>query len=410
MMAFNPNSGISHIPNLQTIRACPICHQHQAQWLHTLKFCKLNTEPAFSQYHLVSCLTCQCIYADVEQDQHDFDQYYQDESHYEDQTVSSGGDSPQDIKRFEQVAARLLPYKQESQKILDIGCANGGLLSILKKAGFTSLAGLDPSKHCVTHVSAQGLTAYHGSLFDLADLNQTFDLVILSHVLEHVRDAGLAIDMIQAHLNPEGLLYIEVPDAGRYDAFYKSPFYYFDQEHINHFDSPSLSTLLERHGMETKTMGTDTILVGTTELYPVLYGLFQKNPNKKAPMAFSKQPSLAFNSIQKSLQDSTKANAFKILETLCDKKTPIWVWGAGQFTQRLLAQTPLGSCILEGFVDNNKSKQGKRLVGKPIISPAELSEQIHPNATLIIATVLHQQAVYDQLQTLNLPMITVVTL
>ena len=48
-------------------------------------------------------------------------------------------------------------------------------------------------------------------------------------------------------LSVTGKIYIEVPDATRYEDYPFVPFYYFDAEHINHFDLRSMGQLAAQH-------------------------------------------------------------------------------------------------------------------------------------------------------------------
>ena len=57
-------------------------------------------------------------------------------------------------------------------------------------------------------------------------------------------------------LNPNGIIYIEVPDANRYSNYYVVPFYYFDCEHINHFDINSLKNLFEDNEFKCSNRGS----------------------------------------------------------------------------------------------------------------------------------------------------------
>lgn len=82
--------------------------------------------------------------------------------------------------------------------------------------------------------------------------DRLFDLIICSHVLEHVSEPGELVAFLAKRLRSEGLLYVEVPQeiwAGlRLEA---DPV-----THINFFIPASLEYLLRRHGLrvlETKT-------------------------------------------------------------------------------------------------------------------------------------------------------------
>ena len=84
-----------------------------------------------------------------------------------------------------------------------------------------------------------------GSLESLRN-GEKFDLVILSHVLEHVVNPVAFLKKIRSHLADEGLLYIEVPSLeGVLDGkYYYDLARYFQNAHVSHFSSDSLENVM----------------------------------------------------------------------------------------------------------------------------------------------------------------------
>ena len=88
----------------------------------------------------------------------------------------------------------------------------------------------------------------------------------------------------------------------------------------------------------------------------------------------------------------------RLQETLLRSPTII-VWGTGQLTMKLLVETSLASANILVFVDNNPVNHGKALRGVPIIGP----DQLHDSETpILIATLLHHQAIAQQIRQLGL--------
>ena len=86
------------------------------------------------------------VYADSAAKQQDYDIYYEQFSKYEDaKTASGGGYTAADRARLDDMATFLAKHLAISDSIVDIGCANGGLLETLSVRGFTHLTGIDPS-------------------------------------------------------------------------------------------------------------------------------------------------------------------------------------------------------------------------------------------------------------------------
>ena len=86
----------------------------------------------------------------------------------------------------------------------------------LKRAGYDQVEGLEQDAEAVAHCRANGLTVHDGDILatDLAALG-TFDLVTMTHVLEHLPKADMikTLEVIRSLLAPGGALYVAVPNA-----------------------------------------------------------------------------------------------------------------------------------------------------------------------------------------------------
>lgn len=75
------------------------------------------------------------------------------------------------------------------------------------------------------------------------------------------------------------------------------------------------------------------------------------------------------------------------------------VWGTGQLAMKLLVETSLGKANIGAFVDNNPINHGKMLRGVKISPPGALTGLDGP---ILITTILHQQAIAEQIQSMGL--------
>src|ERR1022692_3699364 len=116
-------------------RTCPTCDGRATHLLYRQQFAQLSEGSLHDGYDVVSCDHCGCCYADNIPNQDVFDRYYREMSKYE-QPVTAGKINDYDLKRFEAVVEQIVPTLQKGNpRILEIGCATGALLGLLKNAG-----------------------------------------------------------------------------------------------------------------------------------------------------------------------------------------------------------------------------------------------------------------------------------
>jgi len=113
------------------------------------------------------------------------------------------------LKRFEKIA----PSLNNVQKILDIGCGYGAYTKLLKKYGKV-VVGIDISQECIFEARLQHpeLTFFVASGEFLPFKNESFEVVCLIEVLEHVQNESSFLQEIHRVLRPNGKLIITVPN------------------------------------------------------------------------------------------------------------------------------------------------------------------------------------------------------
>ena len=137
-------------------------------------------------------------------------------------------------------------------KLLDIGCGSGGLLRAAKKAGFEP-TGVEPDAEALKVAASEDITVRPGTAEDLPPelLGEQFDVIVMSHVLEHVLSPTTALQNVRSLLRPGGLAIIETPNnsaiglaiSGRYWPWLDVP------RHLNFFTRKSLAVACEAAGL-----------------------------------------------------------------------------------------------------------------------------------------------------------------
>lgn len=94
-----------------------------------------------------------------------------------------------------------------TSKVLDVGCGQGNLLLHLKALGFRDLTGIDP--YIAAAVSFPGGPVI--SKMRLADVQASYDVVIMNHSFEHMSHPGAALAHVRRILSREGSALIRCP-------------------------------------------------------------------------------------------------------------------------------------------------------------------------------------------------------
>lgn len=138
-------------------------------------------------------------------------------------------------------------------RVLDIGCGGGTTAKRLIDLG-ASVSGVDPDPAARENAKAKGLEVFDGTAEDLPDevLAQRYDLVVLSHVLEHTLDPAAVLRRIAGLLKPGGRLYCEVPNAGceHFRKFSQISEMLDIPRHLYFFNKASLAHLATGSGMQ----------------------------------------------------------------------------------------------------------------------------------------------------------------
>lgn len=101
--------------------------------------------------------------------------------------------------------------------LLDIGCGMGGFLLAGRRLGM-EVSGVEPSlSHSKAAVEIFGLNVV-GAYFDSRNFDKKFDVVVLSHVIEHVFEPGAFLADVMQVLRPGGRLIVITPNCGSLSA------------------------------------------------------------------------------------------------------------------------------------------------------------------------------------------------
>lgn len=174
---------------------------------------------------------------------------------------------------------------RNSGKLLEIGPWIGIFSCNAKDAGFDVTA-LEMNQECVDFLNQTvGIRALKTSnpAATLDQMNEKFDVITLWHSLEHLRDPWRVIEQCAAHLAPEGILLVAIPNIESYQfSLLKSAWKHLDApRHLFFYPTETLVKLCRQYGLsvvETTTadelsaaLGYDTWYSLACSVIPVRY-------------------------------------------------------------------------------------------------------------------------------------------
>ena len=183
--------------------------------------------------------------------------------------------------------------RQKPGRVLDVGCGSGSWLSLARAAKW-SVAGTDPDPAARSLGLKQGLEIREGGAEAWADEPESFDVVTMNHVIEHVHDPLDTLRTIRMLLRRGGMLYIETPnvDALGLDIYGRNWRGLEPPRHLVLFNYDSIASALSAAGFANIRFRRRPSVLQELSAYSecIAAGL---DPNKPPKEIMSMRPSLA---------------------------------------------------------------------------------------------------------------------
>lgn len=145
-------------------------------------------------------------------------------------------------------AARFSHHFSREKRVLEVGCASGFFLHEIRES-VGSVTGIELTENYVLYANSIGLDVRR-SLDEVPD--NSFDVIFMFHVLEHINDPIAYLMQIRNKLAPDGKLIIEVPNVEDIlVSVYKIKQhldFYWEIAHNFYFSKSSLGTVLQKAG------------------------------------------------------------------------------------------------------------------------------------------------------------------
>lgn len=243
---------------------CNLCHHTKPIW-----YCRKDS------IDVHRCGHCGLIYAGKMQQNEDLVKHYSDqyfEPYLETESIHL---EKRFKKRIEEI--RHLHYPGT---ILDVGCGAGFFLELATKTGYDT-QGVELSGYAAGYAQEKlGLSVFQGELADAPFEKESFDIITLWHILEHVHDPRQFLGQVHHLLKPNGLLAAEVPNIGSRVARMAGVNWELmaPKEHFYYFNPSTIRQYLEMSGFKVIRMQT---FYWTTPAMLFLTSATQQNGLKK---------------------------------------------------------------------------------------------------------------------------------
>jgi 2-polyprenyl-3-methyl-5-hydroxy-6-metoxy-1,4-benzoquinol methylase len=220
----------------ETVTRCPLCENHRS-----LSFDRREVRGYLVEYRL--CRDCGLVFQSPRMTEGESAAFYTKE--YRLLQEGSTGPTAQNIKAQQKRVKALVDFARpvipKVTRHLDIGCSLGILLQYFQTEYHNQAMGVEPGEAHRDQARKEGLTVY-ATMDDLEKAREArFDMISMSHVLEHLPDpVGTLTHLREALLTADGRLLLEVPNLYAHDSF--------EVAHLIAFSPHTLQEVLRRSG------------------------------------------------------------------------------------------------------------------------------------------------------------------
>ncbi len=300
-------------------------------------------------------------------------------------SIEETGMEVAETDRFLEGLRRYAPAKG---RVLEIGCGTGTVMKKLKAWGY-QVQGIDADPRAAALARKQGFEVKEGRFEEGLYDDERFDMIVMRSILEHVPEPTTFLAAINNLLNPNGLLAVEVPNAGR--VFRRSGFGGFSFHHHIYWTVPTLRYAVTLQGMD--------IIGGFEESY---IAMFAQMPDKGEEALKPVPPSdeeveAAFEDVDAFLE--RKDRLAEQLPALLAKQCPkgIVILGAGTPSVDMLYYADIGSMVRR-VVTTDKTRYGAVLSGSEFsIEQMDAIDNHHDYDAVLVSSERRQEELLERL-------------
>ncbi|MFY0651555.1 MAG: class I SAM-dependent methyltransferase [Cyclobacteriaceae bacterium] len=233
----------------EKVESCPVCNSRSFQNYIICQDASVSNE----SFALTKCAECGFIATNPRPNENEISKYYESEDYI---SHSDKGNNLTNVlyklvRKFTlRQKLRLLNFFKTEKQLLDYGCGTGDFIAHCANNGW-SVTGIEPNPQAREIAEKKVGKSVFNKLKKL-DADQTFDIITLWHVLEHVHDINKLLKKLKALLSKKGFLIIALPNCDSWDQkHYKEHWAAYDvPRHLHHFNPLTFKTLAKNHQLK----------------------------------------------------------------------------------------------------------------------------------------------------------------
>ena len=142
-------------------------------------------------------------------------------------------------------------FVADSKNLLDVGCGTGDFLQTASINNWR-ISGIEPNQKARKIANQKTQRAVYKAEELLKFKPQSFDVITLWHVLEHLPNLNEQLSIFKSLLKTNGTLIVAVPNFKSYDAIHYKNFWaaYDVPRHLWHFSQASITKLATKKNMK----------------------------------------------------------------------------------------------------------------------------------------------------------------
>lgn len=293
--------------NLENLTHCPLCQSTE----FTNELVATDYTTSHESFQIQKCTKCHFVFTNPRPSAEAIGKYYQSDSYI---SHTDGGKSILDkvylmARNFTLRWKEQLVLKQHAQgELLDVGCGTGEFINHMKKAGW-QVTGMEPTEGPRAKASEKIQNRIYSSL---QEINQSFDVITLWHVLEHVHDLNETVIKIKSLIKENGTIFIAVPNHESPDAkVYQSYWAAYDvPRHLWHFSKTTMKHLMTKQGLKV----IDIVPMKLDAYYVSLLSEKYQHPQQSGLTNMIKATAQGFLSNRKAIKETNHSSLIYIIK------------------------------------------------------------------------------------------------